>query len=65
MKNFFIRSKELEIQISEYLDLVNESVIIFQQCVSNYIKKEYVLFFIYYNDILDIVNNADVMQNEI
>ncbi len=54
-KLFFNRSKELEVEISEYLDIVNKSVMIFERDVNNFIQKRYELF----DDSIDEISEGE------
>ncbi|TDX47871.1 hypothetical protein C7954_10230 [Halanaerobium congolense] len=61
----FGRSKELEIEIKEYLDLVNQGSLTFKRDLSRYIKKNFELFEESLTDIKEIENNADEHQKDI
>ena len=61
----FGRSKELEIEITEYLDLVNQGSLTFKRDLSRYIKKNFELFEESLTDIKEIENNADEHQKDI
>ncbi|MGM0500251.1 MAG: DUF47 domain-containing protein [Bacillota bacterium] len=61
----FGRSKELEIKITEYLDLVNRGSLTFKRDLNRYIKKNFDLFEESLNDIKEIENNADEHQKDI
>jgi len=61
----FGRSKELEIKITEYLDLVNRGSLTFKRDLNRYIKKNFALFEESLNDIKEIENDADEHQKDI
>jgi len=61
----FGRSKELEIKITEYLDLVNRGSLTFKRDLNRYIKKNFALFEESLNDIKEIENDADDHQKDI
>lgn len=61
----FGRSKELEIEITEYLDLVNRGSLTFKRDLNRYIKKNFQLFEESLTDIKEIENNADEHQKDI
>jgi hypothetical protein len=61
----FGRSKELEIEITEYLDLVNRGSLTFKRDLNRYIKKNFELFEESLTDIKEIENNADEHQKDI
>jgi hypothetical protein len=61
----FGRSKELEIEITEYLDLVNRGSLTFKRDLNRYIKKNFDLFEESLTDIKEIENNADEHQKDI
>jgi hypothetical protein len=61
----FGRSKELEIEITKYLDLVNQAAMIFKRDLSRYINKEFEKFEDNLNDIKKIENDADELQKDI
>lgn len=61
----FGRSKELEIEINEYLDLVNQGSLIFKRDLNRYIKKKLELFENSLVDIQKIENDADDHQKDI
>jgi len=61
----FGRSKELEIKITEYLDLVNRGSLTFKRDLNRYIKKNFDLFEESLNDIKEIENDADEHQKDI
>ncbi|RAK08468.1 hypothetical protein C8C77_11231 [Halanaerobium saccharolyticum] len=61
----FGRSKELEIEITEYLDLVNQGALTFKRDLKRYIKKDFELFEEALIDIKEIENNADEHQKDI
>jgi hypothetical protein len=61
----FGRSKELEIKIMEYLDLVNRGSLTFKRDLNRYIKKNFDLFEESLNDIKEIENDADEHQKDI
>lgn len=55
----FGRTKELEVEISKYLDTVNNAVLIFKRDVERYIKKNFDEFEESFVEIKDIENKAD------
>lgn len=55
----FGRTKELEVEISKYLDTVNNAVLIFKRDVKRYIKKNFDEFEENFVEIKDIENKAD------
>jgi hypothetical protein len=55
----------LEIEIKEYLDLVNQGSLTFKRDLSRYIKKNFELFEESLTDIKEIENNADEHQKDI
>ncbi|MFW6000811.1 MAG: DUF47 domain-containing protein [Halanaerobium sp.] len=61
----FGRSKELEIEITKYLDLVNQAAMIFKRDLSRYINKEFEKFEKNLDDIKKIENDADELQKDI
>lgn len=61
----FGRSKELEIEITKYLDLVNQAAMIFKRDLSRYINKEFEKFENNLSDIKKIENDADELQKDI
>jgi hypothetical protein len=61
----FGRSKELEIEITKYLDLVNQAAMIFKRDLTRYINKEFEKFENNLNDIKEIENDADELQKDI
>ncbi len=61
----FGRSKELEIEITEYLDLVNQGALTFKRDLKRYIKKDFKLFEESLADIKKIENEADEHQKDI
>jgi len=61
----FGRSKELEIEISNYLDVVNNAILIFRRDVSRYIKKNFKEFEENFSEIKEIENKADDYQKDI
>jgi len=61
----FGRSKELEIEITEYLDLVNQGALTFKRDLKRYIKKDFELFEESLKDIKKIENDADDHQKDI
>ncbi len=61
----FGRSKELEIKINEYLDLVNRGSLTFKRDLNRYIKKNFDLFEEALNDIKELENDADEHQKDI
>lgn len=61
----FGRSKELENEITEYLDLVNRGVLIFKRDLGRYIKRDFELFNESLADIKEIENAADDHQKDI
>lgn len=61
----FGRSKELEIEITKYLDLVNQAAMIFKRDLSRYINKEFEKFENNLKDIKKIENDADELQKDI
>lgn len=65
MKKLFEKSKELEVKINQYLDIVNKSVLVFQRDVSRYIKKNFTEFEKNLNEIQELENGADDYQKDI
>lgn len=61
----FGRSKELEIEITKYLDLVNQAAMIFKRDLSRYINKEFEKFEDNLSDIKKNENDADELQKDI
>ena len=61
----FGRSKELQTEITEYLDLVNRGALTFKRDLKRYIKKDFEIFEDSLNDIKEIENNADEHQKNI
>ena len=61
----FGRSKELETEITEYLDLVNRGALTFKRDLKRYIQKDFELFEESMTDIKEIENNADEHQKNI
>ncbi|RCW56245.1 MULTISPECIES: DUF47 domain-containing protein [Halanaerobium] len=61
----FGRSRELEIEITEYLDLVNRGALTFKRDLKRYIQKDFNLFEESLTDIKKIENNADEHQKDI
>lgn len=61
----FGRSKELEIEITEYLDLVNQGALTFKRDLKRYINKEFDKFEESLKDIKEIENKADEYQKDI
>ncbi|MFW5986244.1 MAG: DUF47 domain-containing protein [Halanaerobiales bacterium] len=64
-KALFNRSKELEVEIGEYLDTVNEAILIFERDAIRYIKKRFEKFEDSLQEILDKENQADEYQKDI
>lgn len=65
MKSLFGKSRELEEEISSYLDTVGEACLIFKRDVSRYVKKDYEKFEAEINEILTLENRADNYQKDI
>lgn len=65
MRKFFGRSKDLQVEISEYLDVVNRSALIFKRDLNRYINKNYSSFSEELEEINEIENKADEYQNDI
>lgn len=65
MKKFFGRSRELQVEINEYLDTVNKSALIFERDLKRYIKKNYSRFQEELDEINEIENTADEYQKDI
>lgn len=61
----FGRSKELQTEITEYLDLVNRGALTFKRDLKRYIKKDFEIFEDSLDDIKTIENNADEHQKDI
>ena len=61
----FGRSKELETEITEYLDLVNRGALTFKRDLKRYVQKDFELFEESMTDIKEIENNADEHQKNI
>ncbi len=64
-KPFFNHSKELEVEISKYLDLVDRSTLLFKQNVNRYLNKNYHDFEENIDEILQAENDADQYQKDI
>lgn len=66
MKKFvFNKSKELQKDIDEYLDTVEEALLIFERDINRYFDGHYDLFEENLEDILDIENKADNILKDI
>ncbi len=65
MKKIMGKSKELQIKINEYLDIVNKSVLVFKRDVSRYIKKDFTGFEKNLHEIQELENMADNYQKDI
>jgi len=65
MKSIFGKSKELEKNIEEYLDIVEEALLIFERDINRYLEGQYDLFEENLDDILTVENNADDILKEI
>ncbi len=65
MKSIFGKSKELEKNIEEYLDIVEEALLIFERDINRYLEGQYDLFEENLDDILTVENNADDILREI
>jgi len=65
MKSIFGKSKELEKHIEEYLDIVEEALLIFERDISRYLEGQHDLFEENLDDILTVENNADDILREI
>lgn len=65
MRKLFGKSKELEIKINQYLDIVNKSVLVFKRDASRYIKKEFSEFEENLKEIQNLENDADDYQKDI
>lgn len=61
----FNKSKELKKDIDEYLDTVEEALLIFKRDIERYYNKNYDLFEENLEDILDIENRADKILKDI
>jgi len=61
----FGRSKDLENEISKYLDVVNNAILIFKRDVDRYIKKNFKEFEANFSEIKSIENKADDYQKDI
>lgn len=61
----FGRSKEIESEITEYLNLVNRGALTFKRDLNRYIKKKFDVFEESLNDIKEIENDADEHQKDI
>jgi hypothetical protein len=61
----FGRTKELEVEITEYLDLVNTAVLIFKRDLTRYIKKDFEEFANNFAEIKAVENQADDYQKDI
>ncbi|MGM0445553.1 MAG: DUF47 domain-containing protein [Bacillota bacterium] len=64
-KSIFNKSKELEKDINEYLDNVEEALLIFKRDINRYFEGNYDLFEENLNDILEIENKADKLLKDI
>ncbi len=66
MKNIlFNRSKELEVEIEEYLSTVNRAVMIFERDTRHYIERDFEQFNNSLGDILEVEKKADDYQKDI
>ncbi|MDZ7672000.1 MAG: DUF47 family protein [Halanaerobiales bacterium] len=64
-KSIFNKSKELEKDINEYLDNVEEALLIFKRDINRYFDGHYDLFEESLDDILEIENKADKLLKDI
>ncbi|MFW6238363.1 MAG: DUF47 domain-containing protein [Halanaerobiales bacterium] len=65
MKKIFGRSRELQVEISEYLDTVNKAALIFKRDLNRYIKRNYSTFREDLDEIDEVENDADEYQKDI
>lgn len=64
-KSIFNKSKELEKDINEYLDNVEEALLIFERDINRYFEGHFDLFEDSLKDILEVENKADKLLKDI